>query len=302
MDYQYKYIKYKTKYLNLQKVKRGGSMNLSNNKYYYIHCISYYIGNKRLKNIQNCIDNLNKINYSKNTQSNNKILFIINCINDNITDDEKLIFERYKMQKTNILDIEILYRWNSGGTVRSIEESLDYILRNNIKSKYIGIFEDDSFFNLNTNYIFDKLEELLSSGYDIVGCHVLERRDVVTHTNGYKILNENYCNIPCIRHKHVYLNNYSEDVLDKQHVRWIDGAVYLTTIDKLTQIKKKLGKLTLAPNERYKHIEQGINYGEVGFPTRLHLNGFSFTGLGHNSNPNDYFKYLDQHTIGDKGV
>ena len=70
----------------------------------------------------------------------------------------------------------------------------------------------------------------------------------------------------------------------------LDGALYLTTIVKLIQIKK----LTLAPNEIYKHIEKGINYKEVRIPTRLHLNGFSFTGLDHNSNPNDYFKYLDK--------
>lgn len=274
----------------------------TSNKYYYIHCISFYLGNNRFKNIQHCINNLNKIKYSKNIESNNKILFIINCIYDNLSSYDKEILEKYKLQKTTILDIEILYRWNSGGTIRSMEESLNYILKNNIKSKYIGIFEDDSFFN--KDYIFDKVEHYLKLGYDIIGCHVYERnRKDITHKNGYKILNENSKPIiPCLKLKHVYLDNYSDELLDKKYYKWIDGAVYLTTINKLVQIKNKLKKLTLAPYQKYKHIEQGINYGEVGFPTRLHLNGFSFIGLNHNRDSNDYFKYLDENSIGNKNI
>ena len=245
----------------------------TSNEYYYIHCISFYLGNNRLKNIQHCINNLNKIKYSKNLESNNKILFIINCIYDNLSSYDKEIFEKYKLQKTNILDIEILYRWNSGGTIRSMEESLKYILKNNIKSKYIGIFEDDSFFN--KDYIFDEVEHNLKLGYDIIGCHVYEKnRKDITHKNGYKILNENSkftsCSsskpiIPCLKLKHVYLDNYSDELLDKKYYKWIDGAVYLTTINKLIQIKNKLKKLTLAPYEKYKHIEQELIMEKLDF-------------------------------------
>ena len=40
--------------------------------YYYIHTISYFIGNNRQDNIQYCIDNLNKIKYDFNDFNNSE--------------------------------------------------------------------------------------------------------------------------------------------------------------------------------------------------------------------------------------
>ena len=66
-------------------------------------------------------------------------------------------------------------------------------------------------------------------------------------------------------------------------------------------------KLTLFPeNERHRHLDSGINCGEVGFPTRLSINGFTFFGLQHPEHEgeplikNIYFKYLNMNTVGIK--
>ena len=56
--------------------------------YYYVHTISYYVNNNRLDNITYCIENLNKIKYSK-INHNKKILFIITCIYDELTENIK---------------------------------------------------------------------------------------------------------------------------------------------------------------------------------------------------------------------
>ena len=72
--------------------------------YYYIHTISYFIGNNRQDNIQYCIDNLNKIKYSKKNNGTEKILFIICCIYDELTKDIENTFNRFKNLQSDIIN------------------------------------------------------------------------------------------------------------------------------------------------------------------------------------------------------
>jgi len=274
--------------------------------YYYIHTISYFVGNNRLDNILHCINNLNKIKYSVNNKGDEKILLVVCCIYDNLIDTITEQMEKIKKQTNPLLDIEIIYRWNTGGTIKTMENTLDFIIKKDITCNYIGIFEDDSFFN--KEYIFDEVDYLLKKGINIIGCQVKEERPDILHTNGYKIFKEEYWTnklknrlCPWIKEKHVYINNNKEELIHDKYVKWIDGALYITTIDNLIKIKEKMIKFTLAPEtEKYTHIEHGINYGEVGFPTRLSINGFSFFGLSHNNNNNDHFKYLNLYSVGNK--
>lgn len=282
--------------------------------YYYIHTISYFIGNNRQDNIQYCIDNLNKIKYSKKNNGTEKILFIICCIYDELTKDIENTFNRFKNLQSDILDIKILYRWNTGGTIKTMETALDYITENNITSNYFGVFEDDSCYNLRNHFIFDIVDSFFERGIDIVGCQVWEGRKDILYKDGYKYFKKEWCNCrprnqlaPWIKKKHIYINNNSNELVDDNIIKWIDGALYISTIDTLKKIKKKLVKLTLFPeNERHRHLDSGINCGEVGFPTRLSINGFTFFGLQHPEHEgeplikNIYFKYLNMNTVGIK--
>lgn len=281
--------------------------------YYYIHTISYFVGNNRLDNIKYCIDNLNKIQYSKYNNGSEKILFIICCIYDELTDNIKNTFDNFKTLKKEFLDIEIIYRWNSGGTIKTMETALDFVIKNNISSNYFGVFEDDSFYNLSNHFIFDTVDIYLKKNIDIVGCLVWEGRPDILYKNGFKCFKQEWCNkrpkdqlVPWIKFKHVYLNSNCDDLVDDNIIKWIDGALYITTIDNLKKIKKKLVKFTLFPeNERYRHLDSGINCGEVGFPTRLSINGFTFFGLqylDYNSSENSYFQYLNINTVGIKNI
>ena len=284
--------------------------------YYYIHTISYYVGNSRLNNIKYCIDNLNKIKYSKKNNGTEKILFIICCIYNELTDNIKNTFDKFETLSNELLDIKVIYRMNTGGTIKTMETSLNYVTENNITSNYFGIFEDDSFYNLDDHFIFDTVDKHFDNGIDIVGCQVWERRPDILYKDGYKYFKKEWCNrrprnqlAPWIKKKHLYFNNNSDELVDDNIIKWIDGALYITTIDKLKKIKKKLVKLTLAPeNKKYTHCEHGCNYGEVGFPTRLSINNFKFFGLQHpDSNcipniKNIYFQYLNINSIGNKTI
>ena len=103
--------------------------------------------------------------------------------------------------------------------------------------------------------------------------------------------------MPFIKKKYIYIDKSDdEELIDDSLYIWCEDP-YITTIDNLRKIESKLKKFTLCPeNQKYLHIESGINYGEVGFPTRLALNNFKFYGL-----PRDeHFIFLDQNTIGNK--
>ena len=133
---------------------------------------------------------------------------------------------------------------------------------------------------------------------------VYEGREDINYDNNTKQFNLEYHNrrsknqlCPWIRNKHIYIDNSNEDLVDDKYIKWTDGALYITTRANLKTIKDKLIKFTLCPEtKKYIHIETGINYGEVGFPTRLHINGFKFIGLKHD----EYYQYLNQNSIGNK--
>ena len=55
--------------------------------YLYTHCISYYIGNNRDDNLNECLKYLNTIPLYQNQNKNDKILYIIYFIYDEFNDD-----------------------------------------------------------------------------------------------------------------------------------------------------------------------------------------------------------------------
>jgi len=269
----------------------------------YTHVISYYYGNYRINNLSTTINYLN--NYKLHDNSiNESILVIICCIYDNENDlpaIKKEIDELLKLKNEKI-SINIIYRWNTGGTIKTMDTAYEYIMKNNINTEYIGVFEDDSF--LKKEFILDEIKKHIDNDNIIVGSLVYENRQDINYDNNTKQFKLEYHNrrpktqlCPWIKNKHIFINNSNEELIDDKYIKWIDGALYITTLKNLKTIKDKLINFTLCPEtDKYTHIESGINYGEVGFPTRLHINGFKFMGLKHD----EYYQYLDQNTIGNK--
>jgi hypothetical protein len=259
------------------------------NTYFYTHIISYYINNNRPENIYTAIEKLNNYNLTK-LSITNKNLLLICIIYDNIDEQIKIQFDKIILSQTSKLDIKVFYRYNTGGTIQTMDYAYNYIIHNNITSKYVGIWEDDTIFaNI---CILDIVEEKLNEGNILVGR--VDKENIEFKTI-YPV-NKNRLVPYCFKY-HIYENDTGNQEIPYESYKWLDGSGYLTTLTNLTIIKSKLNRFTLAPeNMRYTHCEHGINYGEVGFCVRLHVNGFKFVGLFSNI----YHEMLDIKTIGNK--
>ena len=275
---------------------------MSFENYFYIHTISYYLGNNRKQNIFSVIEKLNKYKMSLRQNNSYKNLFIIYILYDTLDNAVKTEFDDFYNYKTDKLDILVLYRYNTGGTVQTMYYTYKYLLQNNITSQYLGFWEDDSIFKHEN--LLDIVEIYLNKDYILVGSISYETRNDISYLNGTKqfILGNSdrkYSVVPWCKKRNIYNENNSNELIDDSLYKWVDGCVYITTIENLKKINNKMNKFTLAPkNERYTHQEHGINYGEVGFCTRLNINGFNFIGLQYDEN----FCFLDQNTIGDKNI
>lgn len=264
--------------------------------YLYIHAISYYDGNNREINIQHAINKLNGFELSSTQTKQDVNLLVIYILYDNLTDDLKHRYEKYKNQENDNLDIIVLFRYNTGGTVQTMDYTYTYLINNQITSKFIGVYEDDAIFK--KKFFLDDIYSHLNNGYILTG-PLINHIDTIGFKCFYEPYNLRDSIVPWCRMFHIYENDTSNELIHDSLYKWVDGCGYITTITNIGLIKEKLNKLTLAPeNQRYTHCEHGINYGEVGFCTRLHIHGFNFIGLSDNI----YYEQLEQHTVGNKEI
>ena len=238
--------------------------------YNYVHCISYYEGSNRKKNL---IRHIKKIK-----ELEGKNLCIINIRN---TDNNKDRFNYLVNRFSDKIELKILYSFNSGGTVACLYDCYKFLEKENIKYKFIGCFEDDVIFK-NNNFL-TAVNNYLEKDYIFVGSLWERGRDGVKQYYNEKYYEEPKETriVPWLKEKNIYPDKKDSDILiDIKSYIWCEDP-YITTYENLKKIEDKFGGcFTLAPkNELYVYNEHGINYGEVGFPTRLSLNGFKFIGI-----------------------
>lgn len=173
-------------------------------------------------------------------------------------------------------DIIITHNYNSGGTIQGLDDTYTYLINNNYSNCYIAYFEED-FYPYNTDFLNDSINKLTDEYIYIGEVTNTEIANRVTN-NGYKL---SYNRSNAIK-KASHIFNTELEI-------WTDGGYYFSTLDRLKKIKEVLGpfhcgnKLT-----KYNHAIDGIDYGEVGFPTRLYHNNFKFMGLTREI----YFKHV----------
>lgn len=234
-------------------------------RYYYVHCLSYYEGSNRKINLDT---HINKV---KNLKQNN--LLIINIRND---DNNKDRFDYLKNDYEN-LKVIVLYSFNTGGTVACLYDCFKFLEKDKISYEFIGCFEDDVVFK-NNNFL-EPVKKYLSEGNIFVGSLWSRNKDGIKSYRFGKVNRKRI--VPWIKEKNVYPDKtHSNKLIQNKYYIWCEDP-YITTYENLKKIEDKFnGCFTLAPkNEKYSHDEHGINYGEVGFPTRLSLNGFKFIGI-----------------------
>lgn len=265
--------------------------------YFYIHVISYYIGNDRSINIDMAIDKLRTTQLHTEQKPTDRNLFIVQALYDELTPEIEAFFAKYNKTYDN-LDVQVLFRYNTGGTTQTMFHIYNYLIDNNINSNFIGVYEDDAIFK-NENFL-NIVENYLNQDYILTGpLFTQENRTGTKQFEEPFTSRVNKSVVPFCRRYHIYNNDSSDELIDERLYKWVDGCGYITTIQNLSKIKNKMEKFSLAPEtEKYTHCSHGINYGEVGFCTRLHVNGFKFIGLP----ASVHYQQLEQNTVGNKSI
>jgi len=266
--------------------------------YHYIHNVCYWHGNDRA---QNLLEHAKAIKSLE--PSGIKNLFIVSHMVDNQDQIGDGLVHKVLEQRGSNLDVCIWPQYNSGGTVRSMWTVHKELQKHKISSKYFGTWEDDYIFS--SNLFLNEVEIYLQRGYLFVGALWTEPLITQAGEFGYDgasghsyddMVKKGYKYLPPPGpnpNRHVpWLNCISPSIKEEDY-RWCEDP-YVMHFENLNKLESLIGEFTLAnPNEKYEHALHGINHGEVGFPTRIHLAGGKFFGLKFN----DHYQLLEGRSL-----
>ena len=175
----------------------------------------------------------------------------------NVTERERIAEDiRIYIKDTTGEESIVLHNFNYGGTIAGLYDTFQYMKMITATDSYLLYFEED-FYATNFTFLEESLRQL--PGHIYVGETTLSCAPFYkdTSTRG---------------------GNAKHNV--HRHERWKDGGYYFSSYVNLLQIEKAIGTFHKGDQQkRYDHQIDGIDIGEVGFPTLLHHEGFSFIGL-----------------------
>lgn len=218
-----------------------------------IYSICYYYGKNKKENIKTHLKVFNKI-------KDDKKFFVVVMI-DNVNEQDKILLNLSNEFK----GVNFIPEFNWGGTIAGLQK-IFYTLINSEEKYFIAHFEED-FYAVNDEW-FEKAKFYLKDNI-YVGEGVKENK-----------INKEICEVKIQNNRKM---NAYKNILTYQPEVWTDGGFYFTTLNNLKKINNKCGdfhkgnKLT-----KYHHGIDGIDLGEVGFPTMLYHNNFKFCGLYRN--------------------
>ena len=227
-----------------------------------IYGVCYYYERNIKKNILDHINIYNEISSEK--------IFVITLMIDS---KDKKIRDRYKEDMENFLSKKIknfliLPEFNWGGTISGLWLCYNYFSEK--EDHYIMFFEEDFICTRNINILFSESLSLLHKDNYYIG----ESTDGKIHYTDCKGCS--LCNF--------LVKNYN---FPRKEV-WTDGGYYFSSAEKLKLVAKKIGIFHKGNKEtKYDHLVDGIDFGEVGFPTLLFHNNFKYDTLYRNK----YFKH-----------
>jgi hypothetical protein len=161
---------------------------------------------------------------------------------------------------------KVIVSFNSGGTILGLWLSYNYVKDINIKNAFFVFFEED-FLPINNNWLIDSIMKLNN-----ILIYIGE-----SNIGRLKFKNDDGRITSPIFENSTRLTDFEI---------WTDGGYYFTTIKKLLLMEDKIGIFHKGnPFTQYDRLLDGIDYGEVGFPSLLNKNGFQFDCL----NRDDYF-------------
>jgi hypothetical protein len=234
----------------------GGFANF-NEEYDLIYSVCYYLSRNKTKNI---VGHLKQI--SKLRKQGLKVLPVIVCSVDNLDDYEQDLTKLFRdCHIPN--DLQMLFMYNWGGTIAALWTLWKEFVGNFSNDVHVAHFEED--FYSNEIDWFDAAKVKLTPDIIYVGEFTLtgstsviaEYKTTASRGNARKKMRE--CEY------------------------WTDGGFYFTTKMRLCRIEEAIGVFHKGNQTvKYEHQIDGIDYGEVGFPTELWHAGFRFTSLYRN--------------------
>ena len=221
-----------------------------------LYSICYYYGKNKMSNLINHLNSFLKINTKE------KQFVLVNMVDSryiNYINDVENNLSNFIKNYNNDINFKILSSFNWGGTILGLWLTYNYgkIYDSNT---YVAHFEED--FGPHNNKWLEDSMSLLTDKIIYVG----------ENTNGIIKSNNDDGRLT----GKVYANSIR---LGNPEV-WTDGGYYFSTIEKLRLIDNKIGIFHKGnSNTKYTNKTDGIDYGEVGFPTLLYHNNFKFTSL-----------------------
>lgn len=198
------------------------------------------------------------------------VLFIISLRGTN-KELEETIYKDIQYLPNNV-ETKVLVYENRGMLVGSLWDTWKYLEQNNISFGYIFAMEDDWCYNhwderANIVDTEDIIYLGMFSSISFKEPQASPYRDWVRQ--GYKEApnDEGYWVKPWTPTR-----------------KWTDGGLYFLKRNSLKEIENKIGCFHKAPkNKPFTYGDHGIDYGEMGFPTELHANGFNFRAFTEHS-------------------
>ena len=225
-----------------------------------IYGVCFYFGSYRKQNI---IDHIQIFKDLCSTFSEHTFDFCITCMIDESDPNKRQIetlrlYEDFNELKN--IKCTLLHNFNSSGTLQGLDDLFTHFNTDEYKNSYVFFFEED-FLPINLLFLNDSIDLLKSDEYIYIGESTTGKIKSVdsrpTHSK------DRLCR----------LYNSNTEV-------WTDGGYYATTIKRLQKVKEKLGDFHIGnKTTKYEKVLDGVDYGEVGFPTRLHHEGFVFKPL-----------------------
>lgn len=263
-----------------------------------IYSITYYANKNNKKNLREHFIQYNRCKCEK--------YLIISLMVDDI-ENKSLYYDKYTdyLMQTNIKNYKILVNYNWGGTIAGLWYVYKYVNSvSNYMNSYIAHFEEDfkpiteewleySKYLLdhnecytyigetNTTNSYDKKRGIIkysqlcrdnSRWKDIFKDLQLDsKKSTICGCTGCDMNNSKKCRNCCGKIQGLQV--------------WTDGGFYFSTLERLKLVEKRIGIFHKGnQNTKWHHVYDGIELGEVGFPTILFHNGFNFTSIAR-----DYF-------------
>ena len=252
-----------------------------------LYSVCYYYGKNKKKNLIHHLDFFNKIKEKDD-------IFILTVMIDS---KDMEIHNKVKYELSNLIEMsrlllnnnyKILTSYNWGGTILGLWMTYQY--GKDKKNAYIIHLEEDVKIINNelikdVKKIFDMNNDYIYVGESDTQHPVYKNRGIIKHAMNCRGQRIGKCRRIVNKMKINMTKNPSRDVHNNPglvgiipfHQVWTDGGLYFSQINRLQIIEEKIGIFHRGNQyTKWQHVFDGVEMGEVGFPTLLFHYGFTF--------------------------